>query len=224
MKAKYREPTSMMEIYSLFEGRDIEGAFLWQNTGDEQREKFMLCQLELHRSCDTLAVSLVSDTSVDSTKPVYLFHPHRKTISKTMMIAQAGRDIILELPKDIKTLDTRLMPRFYFRPSDEKFVTLQFDSDISALAGRQLNFQLIDISQSGLALCISHKNKNLFRYAQKVYLTHLGKVSLPRSLAISEVYLKSFVYKKRNKKISSNRAGFQIQGQLKKFVLEAFTS
>lgn len=219
---KYRSPESLKEIYSLFEREECEGAFIWQNKGVGIRNQIPVNRLELNRSSEIIYLSLAREFDFDPSYPIYIYHPFRKTVSKTEYLGHFAGELSVNLPKDIKTLDTRNAPRFKFKPSDEKFVTLKFDSKIASLASRELKFQLIDISQSGIAICVSHKNKELFNFSQNFILTHLGKIPLPKPLSISEVYLKPFTYKTRGKRVNTNRAGFQIQGALKKFVLNAF--
>lgn len=218
----YRSPENLKEVYSLFERENYVGAFIWQNHG-LYRDRIFVQTLELKRSTDTLHLHLESSFTYDiNNDDIYIYLPFRETVCKAKYLSHHGDRLMVLIPESIKTLETRTKPRFKFRPSDEKFVTLRFAKD--TIHGRDLKFPLIDISESGLAICMSHQNKELLNHGLSLVLTHLGKIPLPKPIPLKDVYLKPFKYKFRGKRINTNRVGLQMNGVLKRFVLEGFAN
>lgn len=221
MTAKYREPESKKELYSLFNRDNCEGAFIWMMDG-EQRVTIPIEAMEINLHSETVNLILEKNFTIDNQPFVYIYHPFRKTISKARYIAHHEKHLSVLIPDSVRTLDTRLMPRFKFKPADEKFVTIRFESELMKNSSQELKCQLIDLSQNGLAICVTHKNRDFVKNSQFLELTHLGKIPLPKPIRIENVYMRPFSFKLRGRKVVANRAGFSLNSQLKKFVVAGF--
>ncbi len=222
MNETYRSPESKKELFSLFNREDCQGAFVWVMEG-VRRKTYPIEGMELNLQSETLYLRLSDQFEFNGQPFIYIYHPFRKTISKAKYLAHHDNHISLHVPDSVKTLDTRIMPRFKFRPKDEKYVVIRFESPIMTHATQELKCQLIDISQSGLAICVTHKNREFLKNSAVIELTHLGKIKLPKPILINNVYMKPFSFKLKGKRVTANRAGFELEGSLKKFVLAGFT-
>ena len=221
MTATYREPESKKELYSLFNRDNCEGAFVWLMRG-ERRVTLPIEAMELNLHSEMLYLILEDEFQYDGQNFIYIYHPFRKTISKARYIAHHEKHLSVMIPENVKTLDTRLMPRFKFKPADEKFVTIKFESELMKNSSQELKCPLIDLSQNGMAICVTHENREFVRNSQYLELTHLGKIPLPKPIRIENVYMKPFSFKLRGRKVVANRAGFSLNSQLKKFVVAGF--
>ena len=221
MTGTYREPESKKELYSLFNRENCEGAFVWLMRG-QRRVTIPIEAMELNLHSETLYLVLEEDYVFEGETFIYIYHPFRKTISKARYIAHHEKHLSVLIPDSVRTLDTRIMPRFKFKPADEKFVTIRIESELMKNTSQELKCQLIDISQNGLAICVTHKNREYVKNSEVLELTHLGKIPLPKPIKIENVYMRPFSFKFRGRKVVANRAGFSLDAHLKKFVIAGF--
>lgn len=218
---EYTVPQSKKELFSLFQRDSNKGSFIWvQHPHTEVKQIFPIKDIKLHMDDETLEIHLEKEFENHNLPYIFIYHPFRKTISKTKLVAHEDDIIVVDVPRKIKTMCMRARKRFRFKPMDEKFVLVQVESPLMKSATQELRLLLIDISQSGMAVALSQANKEFVNSSEILRLTQIGSVSLPKPVDIKVVYIAPFKYRLAGKQVRSNRAGFKFDKELPKFLVE----
>jgi hypothetical protein len=213
----YRTSFDFDEILKILELSRIEGKnLLWQSILDERK----ITEIdEISFDLKARRVSVVCKENaelLDAKKDVYVKLAYKETVFKGKILKFRDKRVIISIPEEIKTQELRTYPRIRLSLEDEfaaQFSPFGPHSLLSATA--RINVRIVDISENGLGLIVSDKNRRLFKIGNDFWLAQIGEVSLPNKIIAKVVYNKAI-------KKSEFRVGVRLSASIPFGVFSAF--
>lgn len=229
MKGKYRDAESNIEIDSILAEDVTAECLIWQNLEGE-RVVYKIKKVDKSEDGKIVTFRIIDyNEDFDSHGPVYVKLSYRGTMFRSSIATINKNEISLNFPlfADVKTIEMRGEPRIGFDLKIEKFVTIGV-LHLGQLQNEQsLKFQIMDISESGLCVLVSDKNKNFLTNSLNLALIQLGGLELDNPIILSQKYSSPYRYRKDGKSIYCIRVGFELEekitkNQIKIFIDESF--
>lgn len=237
---KYRSSKSWKEIIKIVQkSSELEGNFIWQ-TSSSERLILSISKIEVLAELNVIKLIVESDeqlnakllagegqkSSLDKTlnlfDETYLKLAYRESVFKVTIFKIDGNQISILVPDEIKAMELRKSPRKKFKPKDEKMATMSLTINLTSNAQASLQFQVIDLSETGMSIVVSDKNLELIHNASKFLLEKLGESQLTFKVPAQLVYSHRLRYRYRKAIIRGNRVGFKFLDKIDKKELEKF--
>lgn len=220
---KYRNTKSKGEILNTFCVSIPGKSTLWQKN-DEKRRVYEVDDIIVNTTIRTAKIILKDeDAHIDPSQTIYLKLSKNDSIMKLRCLNKSYNEISIILPDEIQAVEYRTFPRTRFKPTDTKLGTIVLSSEITQTSTQALKFNILDLSESGLSVMVSDKNKELLIRSNSYYLTHLGDVELPNPVPLDFIYLKNHMVKNKGRTHRSNRAGFRMAHFIDKEFITIFS-
>lgn len=224
MDIKFRDTESLIDIQSLLRGTTAQETIVWQtHSKTGQRIKYCVSEFDFIEPAQTVELKLKDfKNDLDMYETIYIKLSFRDTVFKADIINIRGDMLSIFVPIHVKTQELRSFARKKFKPKDDKVVTFSMANDITFGARQSLSFQVVDISQIGVCILISDKNKQLIETSDELYITQLGAFELPEPVQIDLKYLSRIRFRSKGKTKLSNRAGISFSQKIPENFLNDF--
>ena len=224
MKGKYRDADSLVEIDSILTESTTQECIIWQNILG-QRVIYNILNIEKSENGKEVDFQLKNyQNDFEPSEAIYVKLKYRGTMFRSKMAKMIGDKVTLRFPlvADVKTIELRSEARTFFDLNEERFLSLAVLHNGIIQKEQIIKLQVIDISESGLCVLVSDKNKNFIQSSLILVLTHLGSEELNKPISLSQKYSSKFRYRKNGKGYFRIRVGFELQEKLKKSILSEF--
>lgn len=162
-------------------------------------------------------------TEINMSLPLFVKLSYRQGVFKVSAFRFTQNSLSFLFPQDIKTLDLRSFPRHQFSPTDEKVITLRPSVAGHKESGHELHVRAIDISEYGLGLVISEKNKAFLKNNRILWITRLGYDDLSHPVLCEVVYISNELdLKYQSRKQKDLKVGIKLSGYFPNHTYQKF--
>jgi hypothetical protein len=212
---KYRSSFDYREIIRILQkSSTLEENFLWQS---HALGKTIIPIHHFEIDFVTREVVIAYDTlrfKIDHGLPLYVKLDYRSTVFKVSDYKNEHRLVSFMFPKEIKTLEVRVHPRFDVTQKDLS-VSLRPSLSGSRELGPQLQVKVLDISETGLGLMVSEQNRSFLKYNRILWLTELGGNKLAHPVLSEIAYMNNEVDSRlMSRKMKELKVGLKLSGFL----------
>ncbi len=221
----YRSSADHKEILRILQkASSHQENFIWQ-TINGKKVIVPIHHFEIDFVLKEVVIFFDTESSVIDTRlPLFVKLSYRQGVFKVSQFRFTQNSLNFLFPQDIKTLDLRAFPRHQFSPVDEKVITLRPSISGHRDSGHEFHVRAIDISQYGLGLLVSERNKAFLKNNRILWITRLGHEDLANPVLCEVVYMTSEVdpkyisRKQKELKVGIKLSGFFPNHSYQKFI------
>lgn len=219
---KYRSTKNWKEIIKVVQkSSEMDGNFVWQTTHNE-RIILPITGIEVLPELNIIKLAIEDAHRLNLYDESFLKLEFRDTVFKVTIFKIEENIVSILVPDEVKAKEMRENPRTKFRPKDEKMITMSLTIGLTKVSHAVLQFQVIDISKTGLSIVVSDQNLDIIQNAVKFNLEKLGEIQLTFKVPAELIYSHKLRYRYRGAIIRGNRIGFKFNDKLEKDELEDF--
>lgn len=213
----YNIKTGKMEIIKILEtSMRLDGNILWQNVDDQRVvHKMNVANFDIKDGTFTIMLH-DGEKRIQKELPTYVKLNFRKSIFKVEVVEINDRMITVKIPDEVMATEGRKVNRRRFTTADKKKITLKAH-DFSGIFKNNYEFQIIDLSSSGMALILNDKEVDQLYNAKKIELIALGKTILMNPIECLAIY-------SHTEDEETKRMGLIFIGELDQSVIGEFAS
>ncbi len=219
---QYRSSLEYKEILRILQKASaLPENFFWQTTS-KGRKIVKIHSFELDFVAREVVVYF-DQTELDLESPVFVKIDYRDTVFKVERFSATNTTISFPVPKEVKTLELRGKPRYGF-PQNSRFMAIRPSLATQQDGGHELVVKVSDISQDGLGILISEKNRQFLKNNRILWITKLQEQELPYPVLAEVVYISSEVDQsyERRKQQRELKAGLRLSATIPQSFLETF--
>ena len=218
----YRSTKSWKEIIKVVQkSNELEDNFIWQ-TNSSERVILGVSHLEVFAELNVIKLTVEETEKLNLYDESYLKLSFRDSVFKVTIFKIEGNQVSILVPDEIKAKEFRKHPRTKFKPKDEKMATLLLSAELMSNTQVSLQFQVIDISETGMSIVVSDQNLELIHNATRIVLEKLGESKLSFKVPAQLIYSHRLRYRYRSAIIRGNRVGFKFLDKIDKKELDKF--
>ncbi len=184
-------------LKAIREGNKKSPSILWQNI-EGLKEVYQFSHLEIDQSRDLLRIKISDSFKLKLSHPIFVKLSHRNTIFKGEIIFVEKNYLFFKLPGEVQVEEYRAFERIEDIPEQKRELYINTESELVTNAFLKVPFYLKDVSQSGMGIIISEKNKHLIKESPNLFLSHLGDIPLTSNFQIDLV---------RSRRITGHKQG-----------------
>jgi len=223
MLPNYRSSTNLNEIIGVLKRSKIDDqCFLWI-TIRGKRIVYPIKSLYVNEEHMSFEADFENETDIPGGKELYLKLNYRDTVCKVEVVHSIFNTVTFNLPKEIKSIEMREAYRFKFKPVEKKHITLSMQAELLASASQEVNFQVIDISESGICLMVDEKFIKYFKNNLFVTMVKMQDMLMSVAYELEIIYVKKFRFRFKGKIQTSYRVGLKSSVNFQKSQLDYFT-
>lgn len=201
---------------------DMSENFLWQNI-DGSRKIYGLTEIEVLEDSFSMVLHLSEAfPDINSEYTSYMKLGFRESVFKVKVIRVVHNLVTVLMPTEVKVKEARHTQRIKFRPKDDKRVRIVLKVDFIKASSQALNFQLIDISETGMSILCSDENLSLLKRADAALVDALGTLELHTKQQLEFIYAHKLRYRYKGQVHVGNRVGFKFATALNRSILDSF--
>jgi hypothetical protein len=180
------------EILRIIKKASVEkDNFFWQ-THPDRRDVTPIDHFEIdYAARDVVVTFRKAGLKISRELPLYVKLDHNDSVFKTTDFKVSAQSVQFSVPKEVKTLELRESPRHFFRPDQFKIITVKPTLGSAADISNDVEFRVIDISETGMGLVISENNRSYLKNNRILWITHLQRVALAVPMLAEIVYITS---------------------------------
>jgi hypothetical protein len=222
---KYRSSLDYREIIRVLQkSSTLRENFLWQS---HALGKTIIPIHHFEIDFVTREVVINYDTQrfrIDEELPLYVKLDYKSTVFKVLDYKDEHRSVSFTFPKEIKTLELRIHPRFDVAQKDLS-VALRPSLNGTRDLGPQLQVRVLDISETGLGLMVSEQNRAFLKYNRILWLTELGGNKLDHPVLGEIAYMNhEFDSRILSRKMKELKVGLKLSGYIHQDIFEKLLS
>lgn len=212
----YRSTMEWKEILRIIQKASLEkDNFFWQTHAD-RRDIAPIDHFEIdYAARDVVVTFRKPGLKLSRDLPLYVKLDHNDSVFKTTDFKASAQTIQFSVPKEVKTLELRESPRHAFRADQFKIITVKPTLGAAADISNNIEFRVIDISETGMGLVISENNRSYLKNNRILWITHLQRVELPTPILAEIVYITSESDSKLvNRREKELKVGMKLSGKI----------
>lgn len=196
---------------------------VWQNNGDVRDKSYT------YISAINTREGIFELSAQDDTSPLHFTDGHtfyirgheQSILFKEDQVEGDHNKVTLPIPEVVRMFEKRIHPRTKLTDQNFPYVYSEVLQGSEERDSRLFQFQLIDISQAGVALRIPLKQQHLFYPGDFLMIKSLGKVALDQAIKVKIVYLKKQYFSDDQEGSPSLRMGLQFENILPQKLLDS---
>lgn len=217
-KKTYRKSNRQNELFQMLRNKEFnDKCIIWQNR-DSKRFVYYSSSVNLNTKFKACIINLEEIPNIDLTLSVYVRFDDG-VMFKADPINCIQKSLSLYIPKDFIAYENRENARLKFKASSSNYATLSLFSDFNINSDKDMNFQIIDISTTGMSLNLSETHLERLMQSEKIFLNKLFMVKLPKSIRCELIYSKKNKYKFNGDIYFGNRVGMKFDTALEEHIL-----
>ncbi len=220
---KYRKTHKSKEILKILKKDHLDKSFLWQNIED-MRHIYHIDRINVNPIMEMLHIKLKNPIKLIQTQAVfYLKLAFNESICKLTYHAHSEKELILNFPEEMQTLELREYPRYKVVKGEKARATIIISSSVMARATQAQHLDIINISENGLCLKVTSKQLEHIKGSRIFSLSHIRSQAIDTKIPLSAIHYQAYQVFKGGKSNHLFKMGIKFHQHLPKGFIDEFS-